>query len=439
MTEEDPGYGVEELPEAVVDRRRRLSPIWLIPVAAVVVAGFLFWQSFMDQGATIQITFGDAVGIQAGKTTLRFRDVVVGVVEDVTVSQDLSEVIVTATLQRGGDAFRRDGTRFWVERARFGPQGISGMMTLVSGAYIGVDPGPSKAKHTHDFHGLAKPPINLRGEKGLRLVVNVQDFTTGLSYGSPVVHEGIQVGRISSLAFDKTGRSVEAEIFIEQEFSHLVFGNTRFWNASGFRMEASLSGIQVDLASLESLVVGGIGFATPGRDGKAASDGDEFSLFRNRRQALREYHESRGLHVFLDASERGSVKVGDDVLYRGEAVGRVLRHRLKDDSRLIGIEVQIFPRFAPLVRKDSKFWNSSGLSADLGLTGGHVHVSSLESLFEGSVSFSTPDPPGELAEKGTAFTLYNKPNDKWLKWQPTIRLKSDPDGNETAGLGRDDR
>ncbi|MFP6641344.1 MAG: MlaD family protein, partial [Myxococcota bacterium] len=203
-------------------------------------------------------------------------------------------------------------------------------------------------------------------------------------------------------------------------------------------MEASLSGIRVDLASLESLVVGGIGLATPGGDGPAASDGDKFSLFRNRRQAFREYHESRGLHIFLDAPERGSVKVDDDVLYRGEKVGRVLRHRLKEDSRLIGIEIQIFPRFAPLVRKGSKFWNSSGLSADLGLTGVHVHVSSLESLFEGSVSFSTPDPPGELAEKGMTFTLSSKPKDKWLKWQPAIQLKSDPDGDETARLRRDD-
>ena len=423
MTSEENEGSDEALPQAVVETRRRISPIWLIPVAAAVVAGFLFWQSFMQQGATIHIQFNDAEGIQAGKTTLRFRDVVVGVVQDVKVSPDLTDVIVTASLNRGGEAFRTEGTRFWIEHASFGPQGISGVMTLVSGAYIGVDPGPLGGKLESHFTGQRNPPVNLSVEKGLRLNIEVDGFTAGLHYGAPVVREGINVGRISSLNFDASGENVVAEIFIEEEFSHLIFDNTLFWNASGLHVSASLSGIQLDLDSVESLVVGGIGFETPGTSGRPAKDGGTFSLYKNRQQAMKKYHESRGLHVFLEAHSRGFIKADDPVLYRGEKVGRVLRHRLHDDSRMIGIELQIFPRFEPLVREGSRFWNSSGISADIGFTGVHIHVSSIESLLEGSVSFATPDPPGDKVEPGTNFTLYTKPEKKWVKWEPLIRLE----------------
>ena len=427
MTSEENQEPVEELPQAVVETRRRISPIWLIPVAAAVVAGFLFWQSFMQQGATIEIRFSDAEGIQAGKTTLRFRDVVVGVVQDVTVSPDLAEVVVKATLNRGGEAFRTEGTRFWIEHASFGPQGISGVMTLVSGSYIGVDPGKIGGKPQKAFTGLRNPPVNLSIEKGLRLTINVDGFTAGLHYGAPVIREGINVGRISSLTFDESGHNVLAEIFIEEEYSHLIFDNTLFWNASGFQVSASLSGIRVDLDSVESLVVGGLGFETPGKPGRPAEDGARFDLYQNRHQAMKKYRESRGLHVFLESHSRGFIKADDPVLYRGEKVGRVLRHRLHDDSRMIGIELQIFPRFEPLVREGSQFWNSSGISADLGFTGVHIHVSSIESLLEGSVSFATPDPPGERAGTGTNFALHSKPEDKWTKWQPLIKLDPEKD------------
>ena len=439
MTHEEDEVAADQLPEAVVETRRRISPIWLIPVAAAVVAGFLFWQSFMQQGASIQIEFSDAEGIQAGKTTLRFRDVVVGVVENVHVSSDLSKVIVTATLNRGGEAFRTEGTRFWIEHASFGPQGITGVMTLVSGSYIGVDPGTLDGKPKKSFTGLRNPPVNLRVEKGLRLTIEVNGFTAGLHYGAPVVREGINVGRISSLNFDQTGENVMAEVFIEEEFSHLIFENTRFWNASGLHVSASLSGIHVDLESIESLVVGGLGFETPGADGPSAKDGSSFSLYKNRQQAMKNYRESRGLHVFLEAHSRGFIKADDPVLYRGEKVGRVLRHRLHDDSRMIGIELQIFPRFEPLVRTGSQFWNSSGITADIGFSGVHIHVSSIESLLEGSVSFATPDPPGEEAAVGTNFELHSKPEEKWVKWQPLIELHPDPDGAGSEALGRTHR
>lgn len=428
MTSEDNRGSDEDLPEAVVETRRRISPIWLIPVAAAVVAGFLFWQSFMQKGATIHIQFNDAEGIQAGKTTLRFRDVVVGVVQDVKVSADLADVIVTATLNRGGEAFRAEGTRFWIEHASFGPQGISGVMTLVSGAYIGVDPGPLGGKPENRFTGQRNPPVNLSVEKGLRLSINVDGFTAGLHYGAPVIREGINVGRISSLNFDSTGENVVAEVFIEEEFSHMIFDNTLFWNASGLHVSASLSGIKLDLDSMESLIVGGLGFATPGTSGKPAKDGSSFSLYKNREQAMKKYRESRGLHVFLEAHSRGFIKADDPVLYRGEKVGRVLRHRLHDDSRMIGIELQIFPRFEPLVREGSRFWNSSGISADIGFTGVHIHVSSIESLLEGSVSFATPDPPGEKVEAGTNFPLYRKPEKKWTEWEPLIHLEPSKKG-----------
>ena len=153
MAENDPPDPIAELPEAKVGKKRRMGLVWLIPLAALFVAGFLLWQNWESRGPTIYLSFENAIGIKPDKTTLRFRDVVVGTVDAVNVSDDLSTVKVTATLERNGDAFRVQGTRFWVRRARLGVAGISGLGTLVSGDYIGIDPGPPGGPHESYFKG----------------------------------------------------------------------------------------------------------------------------------------------------------------------------------------------------------------------------------------------------------------------------------------------
>ena len=412
----------DELPEAVAQTGRRVSAIWLVPLVAALIAGLLLWRAFQDSGPLITVTFSTASGIDAGKTTLRYLDVAVGMVEAVRVSDDLSHVVIVARLHRNSEAFRVEGTRFWVERPRLGPEGVSGLSTLVSGAFIGVDPGPEGGKEVESFTGLDQPPLKLRAEKGLSVSVFTRNFGAGLGYGAPVLYEGIKVGRVTGLSIETGEKDVNAQIFIEERYEPFVRENTRFWNASGLHFDASLGGVHANMDSLESVLMGGIAFSTPGAPGPQAKDGTRFSLYRNAASAQRDFRESLGLHVVLEASRLGFLKPGDAVLYRGERVGQVLGHALLEDARKVGLRLQIDPPYAALVRTDSVFWNASGVQAELGLTGFHVHVASVESLLEGSVSFATPDPPGPMAAPGTVFPLHKQVKERWLSWAPRIDL-----------------
>ena len=412
----------DELPEAVALPARRISAIWLVPLVAALIAGLLLWRAFQDRGPLITVTFSTASGIDAGKTALRYLDVAVGMVETVRVSDDLSHVVVLARLHRDAEAFRVEGTRFWVERPRLGPEGVSGLSTLVSGAFIGVDPGPEGGKELQSFMGLDQPPLQLREEKGLSVSVHTLEFGAGLSYGAPVLYEGIAVGRVTGLSIEAEAKDVVAQIFIEERYARFVRENSRFWNASGLHFDASLGGVHASMDSLESVLMGGIAFSTPGKPGPEAKGGARFSLYRNATSAQRDFRESLGLHVVLEASRLGFLRPGDAVLYRGEQVGRVLGHGLRDDARRVGLHLQIDPPYTALVRTDSVFWNASGVQAELGLTGFHVHVASVESLLEGSVSFATPDPPGPMAAPGTVFPLHKQVKERWLSWAPRIDL-----------------
>lgn len=426
MTEREAERSAEEIPEAVVESGHGFSAIWLVPLVAIVIAGSLLFQDLRDRGEVVEVSFGTAEGVEAGTTTVRYRDVVVGTVQTVRLSDDLSHIVIVARMTRDANQVLVEGTRFWVERPRIGPHGISGLTTIVSGAYLALDPGDPKAKKKSAFVGLTEPPQNLRGEAGLRVSLTSEQPVRGLSYGASVLLEGIDVGRVTRLDLRKKGEGVDIEITIDEVYQDRVHANTRFWNISGVEMTAGLHGIDFEAASLESVLAGGISFGTPGPARGAAKDGDRFVLFSDRKAAFREYEQSLGLQIAVRARDLGSIADGDAVLYRGIPVGRVLRSELAGDARHVLVHLQIDSPFAPLVRTNSVFWNASGASADLGLTGLHLHMDSLESVLAGAVEFATPNDPGSLAERGAVFKLAAEAKDAWLRWSPEIPIGESP-------------
>ena len=169
MSERDTETGDEALPEALVEPTRGLSMIWLIPLVAVLIAGSLLFQDLRNRGKEVKIVLPTAEGVEAGKTQVRYRDVVVGTVQAVRLSESLSHIVIVAQMVRDADSVLVEGTRFWVERPRIGPHGISGLTTIVSGAYITLDPGDPKGKPQTRFKGLTEPPPTLRGDGTLQL------------------------------------------------------------------------------------------------------------------------------------------------------------------------------------------------------------------------------------------------------------------------------
>ena len=248
-------------PEAKIRRRRwHVSVIWVVPIVAAIVAGYLVYGRLQDRGPEITITFKDGDGVKAGQTEVRYRGVPIGEVTAVDLSDRAEHVVVQARLRRSAASIASEGSVFWIVRPEVGPASISGLRTVFTGPYIQVLPGTGKPKT--EFVGVDRPPPALeRG--GLRIVL-ASAHLSSVRTGSPVYYRGIQVGTVTDTELSRDATSAHIHVFIGQRYARLVRIGSRFWSASGLDVNISLlKGVEINLESLRSLVVGGIAFATP--------------------------------------------------------------------------------------------------------------------------------------------------------------------------------
>lgn len=322
---------LDEVPEVAIAERRGISIVWLIPVVAGAIALWLGYVTLQERGPTITITFENAEGLEAEKTKIKYKDVDVGVVEDVAISQDLSHIVVTAEMVKNAASYMTEGTRFWIVRPRVGAGGVSGLGTLLSGAFIEVDPGPGEPATA--FKGLEEPPPIRSDVPGRRFVLRAAELGS-VSRGSPVYYRDIEVGQVLGYRLAEDHESLAVDVFVQAPHDQLVRANSRFWNASGFDVSFSADGVDVSVKSLQALLAGGIAFDTPaiGRPGEAAPAGTEFPLF----DSFRSVTESRFTQkvpylVHFDGSVRG-LRPGAPVEFRGMRVGAVTDIRLELDA-----------------------------------------------------------------------------------------------------------
>jgi len=338
----------DDLPSARVVQRERPSLVWLLPVLAVAIGGWLLFKTISERGPTITITFPDAAGLAAGKTKVKYKDVDIGAVTDIHVSPDLSHVIVTAELRKTSEPFLAEDSKFWVARPRITASQVTGLETLLSGAYVAVDPGTGE-RGERSFEGLANPPVITTDRPGRRYRLRSESLGS-LNLGSPVYYRSIRVGQVINFRLDEDGNAVTIDVFIESPHDKLVHSNTRFWNASGVDVSVSANGVEVDTESLVSVLVGGVGFDTPNdldANAEPARADRFFPLYRNRAAASEQVylHKERYLMIF-NGSVRG-LKVDAPVSMRGIDIGRVVDFDLKfDDAKLefyIPVLVEIEP------------------------------------------------------------------------------------------------
>jgi paraquat-inducible protein B len=247
--------------KATVSERRRISAIWLVPIVALVLGIWMVIHTLRSQGPEITVVFSSGASIEAGKTKIKFRDVEVGRVESVGLADDHESVVVTARLDKGAAPLLREDTQFWVVRPRVGPGGVSGVGTLLSGGYLQLAPGTGK-EGRRDFVGLDEPPVTPAGTPGLHFKL-VAEHSGSVGSGAPILYKGFRVGRIESAEFDVASQKMQYGAFIEAPYDELVTSATRFWNASGISVSATADGIQVQTASLEAVLVGGVVFGLP--------------------------------------------------------------------------------------------------------------------------------------------------------------------------------
>lgn len=399
--------------------KARLSPVWVIPIVAIALAAYLGYRTFTERGPTITIQFETAEGVEAGKTKVEFRSVEIGAVTDVEVKTgDHPTILVTCELNPKAEPFIVDGSQFWVVRPRIGFSGVSGLETLVSGGYIEFVPGAKGGKPQRYFVGLEKPPETSPDDPRLRVVLRARSLGS-LQADSPVFHRQIQVGKIGSHRFADDGKGVEVEVLIEEAHAKLLRSNSRFWNVGGISLKYGLGEASVHAESVAALLAGGVAFDSPA-GGKDAEKDTPYTLHDSEEELEHASWLYGGLHVVLEAALLGGVKGNDFVLYKEEKVGAVVSSALSNDSRTSRIHLNILPRYAMLVRDNSVFWNASGISASVGLTGLKVHTESLESLLGGGIAFATPNAPGSPVKSGSVFLLHPEVKDDWLEWSPTI-------------------
>lgn len=325
--------------------RWSVSLVWIVPIIALLVGISLVVHHRLQAGPEITISFKTGEGLAAEKTQVKYRNVVIGQVSEVELSEDQKSVTATVKLAKRTSSFTREDSRFWVVRPRIGAGGVSGIDTLLSGAFIGADPGEAQ-RTIKDFIGLEAPPPVTYGEPGKRFTLTTKDLAS-LDIGSPVYYRKIPVGQVVGYALDEDGNGVDVEVFVNAPHDAYVTGNTRFWNASGIDLDVSAGGISVKTESLSALLIGGIAFGAPeyGPAAAGAIQGTRFELFTDAETALAPPPgKAQFLTLRFDQALRG-LKVDAPVEFQGVEIGKVVTVNLDFDAKtnsfpiLVGIVI----------------------------------------------------------------------------------------------------
>ncbi len=334
MTESSPPHPPpQDLPEPVVQRRRvNVSLIWLVPILAALVGLSLVVNSWLQAGPQISITFTTAEGLEAGKTPVKYKNVVIGKVTRISLSDDRRKVRVEVALEKSAAGFATRDTRYWVVRPRIGLGGISGVDTLLSGAFIGADVGDSN-QEKYQFEGLETPPAVLHGAPGKSFVLHSDDLGS-LDIGSPVYYRRIQVGRVVSYQMDPDGKGVSLHIFVDGPNDRYVTTASRFWNASGVDVSLGANGLKLNSQSLAAVVAGGVAFQEPPgpHTSTPAPEDASYQLFNDRATAMAPPDgPPRYIRMRFNQSLRG-LAVDAPVEFLGVNIGRVVSINLEYDE-----------------------------------------------------------------------------------------------------------
>ena len=339
------GAGGDATRPVATARRTRFSTIWIIPVVALVVAIFLGYRTISSRGELITISFQSAEGLTAGQTQVKHKNVALGTVESIRLTRDMQTVLVEVRMSREADRILTDKTRFWVVRPRLSGSNISGLETLVSGAYIAVDPGPESGAQTKSFVGLESPPGVRSDEPGRTYTLMTRDVKS-IGEGSPVFFRGLTVGEVLGYKIPPSGRGpIPVQVFVRDPYDRFVKVDTRFWNDSGVEVNFGGGGIKLQIESLQAVLSGGVGFGISedrhGADVPEAPDQAVFKLYDTETDAdSAGYHRRIPFATYLQSSVKG-LAVGSEVDIYGMQVGNVTDIRLELDEATGSARVRV--------------------------------------------------------------------------------------------------
>ncbi len=344
-----------DLPEAEVRVSSRTSAIWILPIIALSIAGWLFWQSLMESPIDIRVDFPSGSGIEVGKTKVLYEGIVAGVVADMQLDmRDLKGVQVKVSIDHRMEALLRESTEFWLVKPEISLKGVTGLETIVTGNYIAIKPG-QEGKRATVFQALAEPPSYDVGQPGLNITLRAQNLGS-IRKNSSVLFKQLQVGTVVGYSLTKNSDEVLIRINIKPEYAALVRADTRFWNISGLRAKAGFDGVEVSTDSLVALIQGGITFDSPSLNNQEATNnpvvnGAEFLLFADAKAAQR----SVPIVIRFPAPlEFGSKDT--KILFKGFEVGSITNVELDKDNQFVVAQANINPEAEPLLTTNTQFW-----------------------------------------------------------------------------------
>ncbi len=315
---------LDELPESDIKPREKISIVWLVPIIALAIGSWLAYKAWSEMGPEITITFDTADGLEAGKTKIKYKNVEIGTIKTINVNHKDNTIEVIAEMDKDIREYLTDKTRFWVVRARVDASGISGLSTLLSGAYINVDPS-KKGKRTHKYTGLKIPPVVTGDILGKRFILKTKNLGS-IERDVPVFYRRYMVGKVEDVKLDEDGQFAYVHIFVKSPYDQWVNSSTKFWNSSGVDFTMGASGFTMNTDSIISILIGGVTFDSKSLDNnvKPIKNNAQFTLFDSYDHSLATDY-TQGKHFVLNFSEsvRG-LTIGAPVEFRGIQLGEVI-------------------------------------------------------------------------------------------------------------------
>ena len=363
----------DAIPVAELHPRERLSIVWLVPLVALAIGGWLLYQSLISADSLIHVRFDSGDGLKEGKTELRYQGVVIGQLKELHLAADGDGVQAQLAVKHSAANLLRQGSRFWLVKPQISLQGVSGLDTLVSGVYISFDPGPDEAPLEEAFSALASPPPDAQGEHSL--VVQLHTDTLGsIQEGSPIHYRDIAVGRVQRYELNPATDRITIYAGINEPYRDLIRDNTRFWNNSGIRLEGGLSGLKLQTRSLAAMLMGGISFDLPEgeKPGQTVQSNQLFHLYPDFETA------NTGITISVVFERADGLEAGvTAVQYRGLKVGTVSKVRFGDNLNEVIADIRLPREAIEVLNENSRFWL---VQPQLSLSG----VSGLETLVRGN-------------------------------------------------------
>ncbi|MGA3231099.1 MAG: MlaD family protein, partial [Candidatus Binatus sp.] len=322
-------------------KRTRLSLVWVIPIVAAIVGAWVAVTRVLGEGPKITIVFRSAEGLEAGKTKIHYNGVDIGTVTDIRLSEDHQRVITTSQMAPRTQGFLVEDTKFWVVRPRISGANVTGLGTLISGAYIGVEIGSSKETKS-DFVALETPPVITGEIPGRFFILKTPDLGS-LDTGTPIYFRRLQVGQVASYELDKDGKNLTVRVFVQTPYDQYVNPDTRFWHASGVDVSLSANGLTVQTQSVLSILIGGIAFETAATDPvlPPAEENTVFTLSANRAQAFNPPPRNPQTYELIFKDSVRGLAPGAPVEFRGIPVGEVEDVRAQVDLKTFEFSVPV--------------------------------------------------------------------------------------------------